>query len=141
MSKAMDTSEFDTWLREISPTNPQRSLDALRRLSAEKIGRLAGIAQERYAELGYPSRGNAAATRLLLLRDLLRVTAAGIAVWPEVGWHPYAPGSPHQKGPRGRPVFMWRKGQKTRWYTKSGIQVGPEQSNVAPAVAAAHAAG
>lgn len=39
------------------------------------------------------------------------------------------------------PVWMWRKGQKVRFFTAEGAQVGPEQSNVAPAVFAAHAAG
>ncbi len=35
----------------------------------------------------------------------------------------------------GRMVWMHRKGQKVRFYTADGDQVGPEQSNVAPAVA------
>lgn len=37
----------------------------------------------------------------------------------------------------GVEVWMWRKGQKVRFYTKAGVQVGPEQSNVYPAVCAA----
>lgn len=32
-------------------------------------------------------------------------------------------------------VWMWRKGQRVRFYTEQGVQVGPEQANVAPAVA------
>jgi hypothetical protein len=32
-------------------------------------------------------------------------------------------------------VWMWRKGQRVRWYDAEGNQVGPEQSNVAPAMA------
>ena len=32
-------------------------------------------------------------------------------------------------------VGMWRKGQKVRFYTADGTQMGPEQANVAPAVA------
>lgn len=39
------------------------------------------------------------------------------------------------------PVWMWRKGQRVRFFTADGVQVGPEQSNVFPAVCAAHAAG
>ena len=39
------------------------------------------------------------------------------------------------------PVWMWRKGQRVRFYTAEGEQVGPEQNNVAPAVAAAMSAG
>lgn len=35
----------------------------------------------------------------------------------------------------GVEVWMWRKGQKVRFYTADGTQVGPEQPNVAPAVA------
>lgn len=42
---------------------------------------------------------------------------------------------------RGVPVWMWRKGQRVRFYTESGKQVRPEQPNVAPAVAAALAWG
>lgn len=36
---------------------------------------------------------------------------------------------------RGRKVWLFRKGQKCRWYDASGRQVGPEQTNVAPAIA------
>ena len=36
--------------------------------------------------------------------------------------------------PAGR-VFMYRKGQRVRFYTSEGEQIGPEQSNVAPAIA------
>lgn len=38
-------------------------------------------------------------------------------------------------------VTMRRKGQKVRFFDAAGAQVGPEQSNVAPAIAAAYAAG
>jgi len=37
--------------------------------------------------------------------------------------------------PRGRRLTMYRKGQRVRFYDKQGRRVGPEQSNVAPAVA------
>lgn len=37
--------------------------------------------------------------------------------------------------PRGRRLQMFRKGQKVRFYDERGRQVGPEQSNVGPAVA------
>ena len=39
------------------------------------------------------------------------------------------------------PVWMFRKGQRVRFYDQHGEQVGPEQANVAPAVAYAHAEG
>jgi len=37
------------------------------------------------------------------------------------------------EGPGGERVYMFRKGQKCRFYNGQGEQVGPEQSNVAPA--------
>ena len=36
------------------------------------------------------------------------------------------------------PVWMYRKGRKVRYFDADGRQVGPEQENVAPAVAYAH---
>ena len=39
------------------------------------------------------------------------------------------------------PVWMFRKGQKVRFYNSQGQQVGPEQANVAPAAAYAHSQG
>lgn len=50
----------------------------------------------------------------------------------EKGWNPY--GSPYTT-PSGRRVQMYRKGQRVRFYDDQGRRVGPEQSNVAPAVA------
>lgn len=47
---------------------------------------------------------------------------------------PYGPG-PHYQTTDGRLVTMFRKGQKVRFYDQEGHQVGPEQSNVAPAIA------
>lgn len=41
----------------------------------------------------------------------------------------------------GVEVWMWRKGQRVRFYTSDGLQVGPEHRNVAPAMCAAAAAG
>lgn len=41
----------------------------------------------------------------------------------------------------GGPVWMWRKGQRVRFHDHKGIQVGPEQANVAPAVAYAMSRG
>ena len=35
----------------------------------------------------------------------------------------------------GERVWMYRNGQRVRFYTREGTQVGPEQSNVAPAFA------
>jgi hypothetical protein len=40
---------------------------------------------------------------------------------------------------RGQPVWLYRKGTHCRWYDKDGEQIGPEQSNVAPALAYAEA--
>lgn len=37
--------------------------------------------------------------------------------------------------PRGARRWMYRKGQRVRFYDVKGRQVGPEQSNVAPAIA------
>lgn len=50
---------------------------------------------------------------------------------------PYGPG-PHYVMRDGKEVTMYRKGQKVRFYDQRGNQVGPEQANVAPAVAYAH---
>jgi hypothetical protein len=41
----------------------------------------------------------------------------------------------------GQSVWMWRKGQRVRFLTADGVQVGPEHRNVFPAVCAASAAG
>lgn len=40
----------------------------------------------------------------------------------------------------GKPVQMRRKGQRVRFFV-NGEQIGPEQSNVGPAVAYAHSQG
>ena len=53
---------------------------------------------------------------------------------------PYGRG-PHFILPDGTFVTMHRKVQKVRFFDKIGRQVGPEQSNVAPAMAAAYRAG
>lgn len=34
----------------------------------------------------------------------------------------------------GTPVWMWRKGQRVRFYDAAGEQVGPEHRNVCPAI-------
>lgn len=41
----------------------------------------------------------------------------------------------------GVEVWMWRKGQRVRFFTADGAQIGPEQANVCPAICAAFAAG
>ena len=41
----------------------------------------------------------------------------------------------------GVSVWMWRKGQRVRFLTADGEQVGPEHSNVFPAMLSAFAAG
>ena len=54
---------------------------------------------------------------------------------PEPGWgEMYSGPCPAYQTPEG-PVWMYRKGQRVRFYNDDGLQVGPEQSNVAPAVA------
>lgn len=68
--------------------------------------------------------------------------AAASAV-PDPGWgKPYgSDGGPSYVTGDGTPVFMFRKGQAVRFYDGSGQQVGPDQTNVAPAVAYAHSQG
>lgn len=51
-------------------------------------------------------------------------------------------GRPFRTRGRGRPlVWMFRKGQRCRFFNQKGDQVGPEQRNVVPAVAFAHSQG
>jgi hypothetical protein len=50
------------------------------------------------------------------------------------------PDIPAYISPEG-PVWMWRKGQKVRFLTADGSQIGPEHANVAPATASAAHAG
>jgi len=38
-------------------------------------------------------------------------------------------------------VWMWRKGQRVRFFTAEGVQVGPEHRKVFPAIVSAYAAG
>jgi hypothetical protein len=52
---------------------------------------------------------------------------------PEWG-KPCGGGSVSYDTPDG-PVWMYRKGVRVRFYNADGNQVGPEQSNVAPAAA------
>lgn len=61
-------------------------------------------------------------------------------VAPDVNW-----GGPYMSSvayltPDG-PVWMRRRGSRVRYYNADGIQVGPEQDNVAPAVGYAHSQG
>lgn len=68
--------------------------------------------------------------------------AAGNVVMPSPGWgQPYgSPTAPAYWTDEG-PIWMFRKGQRVRFYDEDGGQVGPEQANVAPAVAYAHSRG
>lgn len=54
-------------------------------------------------------------------------------------------GAPYGDAPKydsdGEPYWLHRKGQKCRWYDATGAQEGPEQANVAPALAYAHSLG
>ncbi len=63
----------------------------------------------------------------------------GARVEPDFG-KPYAESDPYVT-PDGDEVFMYRKGQKVRFFDARGNQIGPEQSNVAPAVAYARSRG
>lgn len=53
-------------------------------------------------------------------------------VGPGKGWAIY--GSPIGHVRDNARIVLWRKGQKCRWMTPAGEQVGPEQKNVAPAL-------
>lgn len=56
------------------------------------------------------------------------------------GWGaPY--GNVRYQTPDGLVVWLYRQRQACRWFTADGQQVGPEQPNVAPAVAYALANG
>lgn len=57
-----------------------------------------------------------------------------VRAWQAYGRIPYHRGSE-------APIFLWRSGQRCQWRTEAGADIGPEQSNVAPAVAWALANG
>jgi hypothetical protein len=58
---------------------------------------------------------------------------------PSPGWGQiYGGGTPSYLTNDGTPVWMFRRGQRVRFYDGVGNQVGPEQGNVAPAIAYAH---
>jgi hypothetical protein len=60
---------------------------------------------------------------------------------PKPSWGArYGGPTPDYQTPQG-PVWMFRRGQRVRFYAADGAQVGPEQANVAPAVAYALYAG
>jgi hypothetical protein len=46
----------------------------------------------------------------------------------------YGPGPHYVTQPDHTPVWMYRKGQRVRFFDKQGIQVGPEHRNVVPAI-------
>lgn len=48
-------------------------------------------------------------------------------------------GRPWKTG--SRVLWMFRRGQRVRWFTAGGVQVGPEQRNVVPAVCYANSQG
>lgn len=62
-----------------------------------------------------------------------------VRIEPNFG-KPYGGNDPYVT-PDGDEVFMYRNGQKVRFFDVKGNQVGPEQSNVAPAVAYAQSRG
>lgn len=51
------------------------------------------------------------------------------------------PATPSYITTEGTPVWMWRKGQRVRFLAADGTQIGPEHSNIAPAMCSAAAAG
>lgn len=61
-------------------------------------------------------------------KKAVRVSAAPWGV-------PYGGPGPHYRTQSGLELTMRRKNQKTRFFDAKGKQIGPEQSNVAPAVA------
>lgn len=71
-------------------------------------------------------------------RTLFMMPGYGRIVHPGFG-KPYG-NRPHITE-HGTPVWMWRKRQAVRFYDRYGVQHGPEQTNVAPAVYYAYAMG
>lgn len=67
-------------------------------------------------------------------------TSSASAKLPSTGWGQSYGGISYVTR-EGIQVWMFRKGQKVRFYDAAGRQFGSEQSNVAPAVAAAMSAG
>lgn len=59
---------------------------------------------------------------------------------PDPGWGcRYGSGNLHDmETDEGVPVFMFRKGQRVRFFDADATQVGPEHRNVAPALTWAH---
>lgn len=62
------------------------------------------------------------------------------ASWQDPGWGRWY-GETSYTTPEGTVVRMYRKGQRVRFFDAQGRQVGPEQTNVAPAIAFAYRAG
>lgn len=62
-----------------------------------------------------------------------------VRVDPNFG-KPYGGGVPYVTVD-GAEIFMYRKGRAVRFFDSEGSQVGPEQSNVAPAIAYANSRG
>ena len=53
---------------------------------------------------------------------------------PEPGWGVrYSGPCPAYQTPEG-PVWLYRKGQRVRFYNDDGLQVGPEQADIVPAI-------
>jgi len=51
------------------------------------------------------------------------------------GWEKYGAEALIHRAKRKPEITLHRKGQKCRFYDASGEQIGPEQKNVAPALA------
>jgi hypothetical protein len=67
-------------------------------------------------------------------RDDVEVPADHVYVTPQPGWGaPY--GDSVAYWTEDGPVWIFRKGQRVRFYDTTGAQRGPEQGNIAPAVA------
>lgn len=86
-------------------------------------------------------RGMQSAERTAAARKVTAAVKEATEVHAKDFGEPYGGKGPHFRTPDGKELTMRRKGQKVRFFDQDGKQVGPEQMNVVPATAAAHAAG
>ena len=67
-------------------------------------------------------------------RDGAKTVTVLDIVPPQPGWgERYSGPCPAYQTPEG-PVWMFRKGQRVRFYNDDGLQVGPEQADIVPAI-------
>lgn len=79
--------------------------------------------------------------RLLQLRNNPSAANSTSSFGKPYGAGPFGTGEPSYTNGRGHEIWMYRKGQRVRFFDRHGKQVGPEQSNVAPATAWALSSG